>query len=277
MQTEMGRIAGLLKETPDEPTPLQRELDRTGQDAGSSSSRSPIVMIVTIVVVEDVRGRSGAVRRAHPRRGACGCRRAGGAPGRRHGGALDWRAAHGAAECDRAAPGGRRDAGIGQRHRVRQDRHAHQERDDGAGRGHGQRASHVRGLWLRARSGDVRSATAAELSTVRSAWNSSARSPSPIAPTTPRSRSAMAGGRCRAIRPKARCSSPRARLARSRGARRATAARRRGAVLVRAEADEHASPRHASSAIAASSSPRARRTCCWRAARANSSARSGDR
>ena len=39
----------------------------------------------------------------------------------------------------------------------------------------------------------------------------SARSPSPTAPTTPCCRSATAAGRCRAIRPKARCSSPRAR------------------------------------------------------------------
>ena len=42
-------------------------------------------------------------------------------------------------------------------------------------------------------------------STARCAWSSSARSPSPIARTTPPCTSAMAGGRCRAIRPKARC------------------------------------------------------------------------
>src|SRR4029453_18435540 len=34
MHTEMGRIAGLLKATPDETTPLQRELDRTGRLLG---------------------------------------------------------------------------------------------------------------------------------------------------------------------------------------------------------------------------------------------------
>src|SRR5919106_2263860 len=34
MRTEMGRIAGLLKQTPDESTPLQRELDRTGKALG---------------------------------------------------------------------------------------------------------------------------------------------------------------------------------------------------------------------------------------------------
>ncbi len=56
MRTEMGRIAGLLKETPDESTPLQRELDRTGKVLGFVVIAIAIVMIVTIVVVEDVRG-----------------------------------------------------------------------------------------------------------------------------------------------------------------------------------------------------------------------------
>jgi Ca2+-transporting ATPase len=39
MKTEMGRIAGLLKETSDEATPLQRQLDRTGSASPSSWSR----------------------------------------------------------------------------------------------------------------------------------------------------------------------------------------------------------------------------------------------
>ena len=56
MRTEMGRIAGLLKETPDESTPLQRELDRTGKVLGLVVIAIAIVMIVTIVLVEDVRG-----------------------------------------------------------------------------------------------------------------------------------------------------------------------------------------------------------------------------
>ena len=58
MRTEMGRIAGLLKETPDEPTPLQRELDRTGKVLGAVVIAIALVMSVTIVVVEDVRGAS---------------------------------------------------------------------------------------------------------------------------------------------------------------------------------------------------------------------------
>ena len=56
MRTEMGRIAGLLKATPDETTPLQRELDRTGKMLGLVVVAIAVVMIVTIVVVEDVRG-----------------------------------------------------------------------------------------------------------------------------------------------------------------------------------------------------------------------------
>jgi P-type Ca2+ transporter type 2C len=40
MQTQMGRIARMLGATPDETTPLQKELDRVGKLLGSLSSRS---------------------------------------------------------------------------------------------------------------------------------------------------------------------------------------------------------------------------------------------
>jgi Ca2+-transporting ATPase len=56
MRSEMGRIADLLKQTPDEPTPLQRELDRTGKVLGLVVIAIAIIMIVTIVIVEDVQG-----------------------------------------------------------------------------------------------------------------------------------------------------------------------------------------------------------------------------
>src|SRR5262249_50148402 len=52
----MGRIAGLLKETAAETTPLQRELDRTGKVVGLVVIAIAIVMIVTIILVENVRG-----------------------------------------------------------------------------------------------------------------------------------------------------------------------------------------------------------------------------
>ena len=56
MHTEIGRIAGLLKETVDEATPLQRELDRTGKVLGLVVVAIAVIMIVTIIVVEDVHG-----------------------------------------------------------------------------------------------------------------------------------------------------------------------------------------------------------------------------
>src|SRR5688572_9403332 len=56
MRTEIGRIAGLLKDTADEATPLQRELDRTGKRLGLIVVAIALVMIVTILVVEDVQG-----------------------------------------------------------------------------------------------------------------------------------------------------------------------------------------------------------------------------
>jgi P-type Ca2+ transporter type 2C len=58
MQTEMGRIAGLLKETRQEPTPLQRELDRVGKLLGVIVVVIAAVMITTLILVEDVRGLS---------------------------------------------------------------------------------------------------------------------------------------------------------------------------------------------------------------------------
>jgi Ca2+-transporting ATPase len=55
MQTEMGRIAGMLQETHDEETPLQKELDRTGHLLGIIVLAIAVVMIVTIIAVEHVR------------------------------------------------------------------------------------------------------------------------------------------------------------------------------------------------------------------------------
>jgi P-type Ca2+ transporter type 2C len=54
MQTEMGLIAGMLKEAPQETTPLQKELDHVGKLLGLVVVVIAVVMIVTIVVVEDV-------------------------------------------------------------------------------------------------------------------------------------------------------------------------------------------------------------------------------
>jgi Ca2+-transporting ATPase len=56
MQTEMGRIAGMLKQTPDEITPLQKALDRVGKQLGITVVVIAIVMIATILIVEEVHG-----------------------------------------------------------------------------------------------------------------------------------------------------------------------------------------------------------------------------
>ncbi len=56
MQTQMGRIAGMLKEAPAETTPLQKELARVGKLLSIIVVVIAIVMIATIIIVEDVRG-----------------------------------------------------------------------------------------------------------------------------------------------------------------------------------------------------------------------------
>jgi P-type Ca2+ transporter type 2C len=58
MRTEMGRIAGLLQAAPREETPLQRELERVGKTLGLLVVAIAIVMVLTVVLVEDVHGLS---------------------------------------------------------------------------------------------------------------------------------------------------------------------------------------------------------------------------
>jgi Ca2+-transporting ATPase len=60
MQTQMGRIAGMLKEAVAETTPLQKELARVGKLLGIIVIVIAVVMIATIILVEDVR-RFGAI------------------------------------------------------------------------------------------------------------------------------------------------------------------------------------------------------------------------
>jgi len=56
MQTEMGRIAGMLKEVGVERTPLQKELDGVGKMLGIIVVVIAVVMITTIIAVQHVRG-----------------------------------------------------------------------------------------------------------------------------------------------------------------------------------------------------------------------------
>ncbi len=58
MHTQMGRIAGMLKDAPAETTPLQKELARVGRLLGLAVIAIAVVMIATILLVEDVRGYS---------------------------------------------------------------------------------------------------------------------------------------------------------------------------------------------------------------------------
>src|SRR6185503_14169215 len=58
MQTEVGRIAGMLTDVPSDTTPLQKELDRVGKMLGVVVIVIAVVMIATILVVEQVRGLS---------------------------------------------------------------------------------------------------------------------------------------------------------------------------------------------------------------------------
>ena len=56
MQTELGHIAGMLEQAPAEITPLQRELARMGRLLGIMVVAIALVMIATIILVEEVRG-----------------------------------------------------------------------------------------------------------------------------------------------------------------------------------------------------------------------------
>ncbi len=54
MQTEMGKVAGLLQTTRDEETPLQQELDRTGKLLGAVVIGIAVVIVAAIVLVQQV-------------------------------------------------------------------------------------------------------------------------------------------------------------------------------------------------------------------------------
>jgi Ca2+-transporting ATPase len=56
MHTAIGRIAGMLRTVAEETTPLQKELDRVGKMLGLVVIGIAVVMIATILLVEDVRG-----------------------------------------------------------------------------------------------------------------------------------------------------------------------------------------------------------------------------
>src|ERR687893_2097946 len=55
MRTELGKVAGLLRRTEDDTTPLQEELDRTGKLLGAIVLVIAAVIVATILLVERVR------------------------------------------------------------------------------------------------------------------------------------------------------------------------------------------------------------------------------
>jgi magnesium-transporting ATPase (P-type) len=61
MDTEMGRIAGMLRETEEEPTPLQREIARVGRMLGIAVLVIAAVVMGTVFLTRDVEGAEEAV------------------------------------------------------------------------------------------------------------------------------------------------------------------------------------------------------------------------
>lgn len=61
MATEMGRIAGLLSQTDDEPTPLQREIALVGRTLGIAVVVIALVVVAAILATEDIHGASDLV------------------------------------------------------------------------------------------------------------------------------------------------------------------------------------------------------------------------
>src|SRR3712207_9399010 len=55
MHTELGKVAGLLRRTEDETTPLQKELDRTGKLLGAAVIVIAALIVATILLVEGIR------------------------------------------------------------------------------------------------------------------------------------------------------------------------------------------------------------------------------
>jgi P-type Ca2+ transporter type 2C len=56
MQTELGSIAGMLKDAPAQATPLQQELDKIGKRLGIVVLGIAVAMIATIIAVEEIHG-----------------------------------------------------------------------------------------------------------------------------------------------------------------------------------------------------------------------------
>ena len=236
MQTQMGRIASALRTTLNEPTPLQREFDPPGSAPRHRGDRDRAGDDGHHHRDRGGERRLGVVRRLDPRSRARGRSGARGPAGGGDRGAVARRAAHGEAQRDRSTAYRRRGARLGERHRLGQDRHADEERDDGAGRGHREREGRVRGHRLRARgSGEPRGRS-------RCRGSAQARARAGTRGGRPREQRGAAGARGAVVRPgrpdRGRAPGRGAQgRARRRRARSALHPGGRGAVLVAAQAD----------------------------------------
>ena len=119
MRTEMGRIAGMLRDAPTETTPLQKELDRVGKLLGVIVVIIAVVMIATIFLTERVSGAFSNLRCIDSR-----CRSGGrGGSGRsachRNSRPFLGSATYGGKKRNRAASLRRRNAGFGEHHCIR--------------------------------------------------------------------------------------------------------------------------------------------------------------
>ena len=132
MATEVGRIAGLLESAEKEPTPLQKELDRTGKWLSAVMlGICALVFAAGLLEHDDLHPQ----HRPQPvpvRGGAGGRGHSGGTAGDRHRRAQPRRPPHGGSPCDRAQAAGGRNVRGRHRHLLRQDRHAYPQRNDRA-------------------------------------------------------------------------------------------------------------------------------------------------